>query len=55
MLLVVETILIDVEYNDPWKMDGLFPLPLVAVTGFLGVWMAVRLFRDRGLDPAYLW
>lgn len=55
LLLLLEMVLINAEARDPWGLEGLFPMPLVAVTGFLGAWMVVRLFRDRWLDPLYLW
>lgn len=55
LLLLLENVLIAAEVGDPWLLAGLFPLPLAAVTGFLGAWMAVHLVRDRGIDPLYIW
>lgn len=54
-LLVVEMVLIGAEAEDPFQLKDLYPLPLVAVTGGLGVWMALRLVRDRGVDPLFVW
>lgn len=54
-LLVVEGMLIGAEVRDPWRLEGLYPLPLTALTGALGAWMAFKLLRERGLDPLYLW
>ena len=47
--------LIGAEERNPWQLEGLFPLPLAALTGFLGAWMAVCLMRDRGVNPLFLW
>lgn len=55
LLLLLENVLIAAEVGDPWLLAGLFPLPLAAVTGFLGTWMAVHLVRDMGIDPLYIW
>ncbi|CAM9422492.1 unnamed protein product, partial [Laminaria digitata] len=55
LLLLVEMTLIGAEERDPWQLEGLFPLPLAALTGFLGAWMAVRLMQDRGMNPLFLW
>lgn len=52
---MVEGILIGAGASDPWQLEGLYPLPLTAVTGVLGAWMAFKLLRERGLDPLYLW
>lgn len=54
-LLLLEMVLIGAEAKDRLQLGELYPLPLVAVTGGLGVWMAVRLVRDQGVDPLFLW
>lgn len=55
LLLLLENVLIAAEVGDPRLLAGLFPLPLAAITGFLGAWMAVHLVRDMGIDPLYMW
>lgn len=54
-LLLLEMVLVGAEAGDPSQLSELYPLPLVAVTGGLGVWMAVRLVRDRGVDSLFVW
>eukprot|EP00903_Cladosiphon_okamuranus_P018928 g17409.t1 len=54
-LLLLEMVLVGAEAKDPWQLSELYPLPLVGVTGALGTWMAVRLVRDRGVDPLFVW
>lgn len=55
VLLFLEMVLIGAEAKDPLQLSELYPLPLVAVTGGLGVWMAARLVRDQGVDPLFVW
>lgn len=55
VLLLLEIILIGAEARDPWQLGGLYPLPLVALTGVLGAWMAFRLVREKRIDPLFLW
>lgn len=54
-LLLLEMIFVGAEARDPRQLKGLFPLPLTAVTGFLGACMAVRLLRDEGIELPHLW